>query len=534
MELRTSPIPRYSWISRSYSLGLVVLFTAALALPALGWFLGWQGAVLNENRNLAPPPDFRHTRLTDLPTRIESYYEDHIGFRGSIIRASGVVLYRWLGQSSADVVVGKTPAPGEPPWYFFASEGVLDDRLGLGLLTQERLETWRESLESRARWLQRRGIAYLFVIMPEKSSIYPEFLPDYLKNHLGPTRLEQLGKYLKDARSPVAFLDMSYALRQAKPEGALFFPLDTHWNGRAAFYVYQAIIAALKPAFPDLAPGVMNRDFEIREGPRSLRIDLASMLGLSFDAPTPLLSYIGDAKPQLAAAPWPAGLDPAFNLQQAYGAGVPGLYALAMPGRTRRLLVFHDSAFVANLLSRESQPLAMNFAHSYFAWMVPSDAALQRFAEMEQPDLVIEEHGERFLRFVPPPPAPFDVLTPQLRRSQATPAFLVEKINGGRVRPDLGIPQQGELRIEGWAFDGSVGRPARGVEIVIDGVPQPAGYGMEHEAPAGCGDCRNTGFLADYPLTNLSPGPHILGIRVITADGASYSEAIWGRVLVKN
>lgn len=66
--------------------------------------------------------------------------------------------------------------------------------------------------------------------------------------------------------------------------------------------------------------------------------------------------------------------------------------------------MFHDSAFIAVLFSLESQPLATHFARSYFAWLDPSDAAFQRFVEMEQPDLVVEEHGERILRFVPPRP----------------------------------------------------------------------------------------------------------------------------------
>ena len=150
----------------------------------------------------------------------------------------------------------------------------------------------------------------------------------------------------------------------------------------------------------------MYRDFEIRWGPESLRVQLASMLGLQATAPTPELAYIGPGMPHLAQARWPAGINPSLHPNQ-------GIYALETAGRQRRLLVFHDSAFIASLFSPESQPLAPHFARSFFAWLDPSDAAFRSFVQMEHPDLVVEEHAERFLRLVPPP-APLDPVPPRL------------------------------------------------------------------------------------------------------------------------
>lgn len=104
-----------------------------------------------------------------------------------------------------------------------------------------------------------------------------------------------------------------------------------------------------------------------------------------------------------------------------------------------------------------------------------------------------------------------------------------------RAKPGAVIPRNGELRIEGWALDSLAARPATGVEILFDGIPRPASCGLERsEAPGlpGCGVCEHNGFLADFSAEGLSPGPHTLGIRVISADGKSYSEATWGRVSV--
>jgi alginate O-acetyltransferase complex protein AlgJ len=528
LERRTATIREYLWISRGQSFVLIVLFCLALAVPLLGWLMGWQGVRLSENRHLAPTPDFSNTQLKDLPARIDSYLIDHVGFRGAMIRALSLFQHRFLKQSSSEVIIGESAAPNHAPWYFYASEGIIEDRLALNSLTTAQLEAWKNMLKARTAWLKRRGIAYLFVIVPEKSSVYPELLPDYIQNQTGPAKLDQLSRYLKETSSEAAFLDLRATLRDAKPKATLYFPYDTHWNGHGFFRGYEAMMSAVRTFFPDLTPGKMGEDFEIRNGPDSFRTDLAGMLGLTASAPTPLFANRRPNAPKSIPARWPDGFDASINRND-------GVYALETPGQHRRLLVFHDSFFIAPLFSRESQPLAAHFGRSYFAWLSPTDAAVKRFVEMEQPDLVVEEHAERVLGVVPPPPPPLDPITPRLARSSVVPVFSIERINTRRARSGEVITPDGELRIEGWAFDGSAKRSAGGVEVLIDGIPQPASYGLERPQQAripSCSACEHAGFVADFSAAGLSPGPHALGIRVISSDGASYSEANWGSITI--
>jgi hypothetical protein len=268
----------------------------------------------------------------------------------------------------------------------------------------------------------------------------------------------------------------------------------------------------------------MGGDFEIREGPESLRIDLASMLGLAPKSWTPVLEIVGPNRPQRAPASWPRGVDRSPNRDA-------GFYALERTGQRRRLLMFHDSFFVAPLFSPESQPLATHFERSYFVRVEATDGVLERFVDMVHPDIVVEERAERYLRMPPLPPVPLDAVTPQLRRLDGMPAFFIDAINDGRAKNDQAITA-GELTAIGWALDGR--RPAQGVEIMIGGIPYPASYGFERPDVADtfkC-SCTQSGFRADFSVERLSPGSHTVSVRVISADGASYTEAVWGKIRI--
>ena len=398
MDRRTAPIPQYKWGTRRQSLALVLLFSVAVSFPLVGCLFHWQGASLVEIRPLEAWPDFRNTPIKDLPAKIDAYYSDHVGFRKAVIGLSGEVLHRFLKAPSEDVVIGRPLAPGQRPWYFCASEGILEDRLGMDLFTPGQLEAWRSMLEERSAWLGRRGAIYLFVVVPEKSSIYPELLPDYIRSHMGRTRLDQLSEYLTNTRSRASFLDLRPPLQQAKSQGVLYFPFDTHWNGRGVFHGYEAILDALRVSDPRLTAGHLGQDFEIRDGPESFRTDLAAMLGLRETSATPLLAKVGPTPSRLATFDWPSGIEPPQSSDHA-------LYALETPEQRGRLLMFHDSAFVAPLFSWEPQPLGARVAKSTFVWLAPSDASFKRFVEMENPDIVVEERVERVLRRVPQRPA---------------------------------------------------------------------------------------------------------------------------------
>ncbi|WP_310621707.1 sulfotransferase [Flexibacterium corallicola] len=104
----------------------------------------------------------------------------------------------------------------------------------------DQVNSAKNVLQKRFTSLQKRSIDYLKFIIPEKSVVYPEYLPkifsDKKENHNRPAKQLQS-------------LDFVYylegLLKDAKSRGFVYFKGDSHTNWLGAFFVYQAIVDAI-------------------------------------------------------------------------------------------------------------------------------------------------------------------------------------------------------------------------------------------------------------------------------------------------
>src|SRR5690606_552685 len=122
-------------------------------------------------------------------------------------------------------------------------------------------EAWRQTLQDTYDWLTARGIAYLFVVPPDKHQVYPEEMPDSIRRN-GHSRIDQLVHHLA-AHTTVPVLDLRPALHEAKMQERVYHMTDTHWNDRGAYVGYARIMSALARDVPALAP-VPRTMFEAR------------------------------------------------------------------------------------------------------------------------------------------------------------------------------------------------------------------------------------------------------------------------------
>lgn len=275
MNSTSLKLRRFAWLDGL----LIIVFAILLWMPTVDYFVHVDRAQApDENRLPAPSPRLGRLDVAGARTFLagtEAYFNDHFGFRRQLIRWNHQWkdrLYR-SGRSADQVIVGQNG------WLFFTEGQMIEHFLGLEQFTPRQLQAWQRLLERRRDWLAARGIKYLFVVPPDKQSVYPENLPAWLLDARPaghPTKLDQFLEYMK-AHSTVEVLDLRPALLAGKKIAPTYLQNDTHWNWYGGFLGSQEMIKALSHQMPDLPPLRME-DFDWTNAPAAGG-DMARILG---------------------------------------------------------------------------------------------------------------------------------------------------------------------------------------------------------------------------------------------------------------
>jgi hypothetical protein len=337
---------------------LIVLFLIAIWLPQLEMtFHLFPSVDALEKRKPVAAPRPTLQALHRFPSRYGVYFRDHFGLRGLLIRWDTVVRLKLLHASPVSRLIF-----GRAGWIFYNSDIVPDgitiqDFQGRAAYTPADLRSIRSNLDCYTRWCQARGITCLYVIVPNKETVYPEYLPPSVRRSGRTTRLDQVMACAR-SDSVIHLIDLRQDLLRAKAQHP--FPLyakgGTHWNEYGAYYGYRRIMAELSRSFPRLRPYGLE-EFTVTEDPRSSYdhwLDLKENLRFHF---TPKRNAVDSRQ----------------------GSGI------------RKVVVLHDSFWydLAPFLTLHADTLVLGEPALLKEGTRP-------LLERERPDLVIYESGERY------------------------------------------------------------------------------------------------------------------------------------------
>jgi len=197
-----------------------------------------------DNRTLLPIP----VSLQGWVLYGEDVLQDRIGFREDILLFYRKAIY-WLFNVF------------DHPMYNTGKNGHLYyNHFPTTLLSYQSLyedadvEHIRNRLGVLHQYLQKKGIHFLFVHVPMKQNVYPEFVPAYYGKKERPIFGEALEQSLKNSGIPYLFT-LDALLRQkaiAPTHNKKFDP--AHFNAVGAFAVHEAIAHKMKEFYPDYPP----------------------------------------------------------------------------------------------------------------------------------------------------------------------------------------------------------------------------------------------------------------------------------------
>ena len=201
----------------------VILF---LLIPLAAFNFAKNQKSVIENRNLAELADVR-SGYSKFRESVLAYVNDRIGGRDYFLKTYDAVMYKHLHHRHKKVI------PGKDGWLFYF-EGLPDytgENRNDALIEQE--VKILKKLNQRCRDM---GITFIYEVCPNKSTIYSEYMPDYIY-HTSISQTDILMARLKEEGIKVCYPKQE--LLDHHLEDELYMKLDTHWNVKGAGYLFD-------------------------------------------------------------------------------------------------------------------------------------------------------------------------------------------------------------------------------------------------------------------------------------------------------
>lgn len=365
----------------------IAIFFIIIFSPSLFMIFGQKtGFSYTEKRSLAtfPSPPANAFEVRRFFSDVDGYLNDHFGFREWMV-------YRYqreIGKRFSDVGTLSKVMEGIDDWYFFTGNKLLEDFTGRDLLGTSDLEEWIETFRAKQQWLEKQGIQYLFIVPPNKMSIYGNFLGEPWVSQRGMTRLSQIMNAMNE-NDKSSFLHLSPALIEKSRDEYLFLKSDSHWNQYGAYLGYLSIAAKIESLFPD---NRFKRDFTFSE---TITRTCEKKKPNCGDLTHMLLDYDSFDESFKVVDPFSScAVDQKYNHNFSnIDTTVPDPYiAKSCETKELRVLVFRDSFF------RALEPyFSENFKEVIYLWKTYDQKNIEELLAVFKPDIVIEEKGERRL-----------------------------------------------------------------------------------------------------------------------------------------
>ena len=358
----------------------LILFTSLLLLPAVDRKLHFLPIYPEtEKRELAPRPLYSlHATPSQIFAEFEAYWNDHFGGRSFLVNTRANLWIKLFHDSPVSKVV-----VGQSGWLFYQSEAIgdgpgINDYQGLTPLTSLELATINSSIRQVNDQLAKEHIKLIIVVAPNKSTIYPEYLPNNFPRLLGSTRLDQL---IASLPMDISFIDLRPTLITGRAVFPTYQMTDSHWNNYGAFLTVQTLISHLSLPY-HLSPLTLA-DYSVTSKTISGDGDLASMMAAR--------GIFSDLELNFT----PLHPSPYTTQDFGYSGGAYSGHIWLQPGKKQlpRLLMFGDS-----FRSSMEPFLAPYFSSSYIMGFTGAHYKLNLdLVKIAKPNIVIWEVAERYL-----------------------------------------------------------------------------------------------------------------------------------------
>lgn len=272
---------------------------------------------------------------------------------------------------------------GRDGWFFLADEPSMQGyqrNVGLRTALLTSMQTELDDLNAR---LRARGVTLVVIVAPDKSSIYPEYMPREVKVADRGSRLDDFVAFMR-VQGQARVIDLRPALLAARGAHQLYYQTDSHWNDLGAYFASAVILDSLAAEFPALKPRPLS-DFDVGlEEPGNRDLPRISRLW-----------WLEEAGPVLT----PRQPTPTSTIYVPLSSVQDMWFTRGEDASLPRLLVFRDSFYF--WLAKFIEPHFSSSTVVHYNRLGES-STLDDWIDQARPDIVILETTERSLLEVLP------------------------------------------------------------------------------------------------------------------------------------
>ena len=190
-----------------------------------------------ENRKLSQFPEIKMedgSLNTDWAKEFDTYFSEHFGFRRDLVNAHNTLLDTMFDSSGEDdVIIGKNG------WLYYSYTA--DDYMGTDRMSDREIEETAHTLKMMQDYAEKNGSKLIFAGVPNKNTVYPEYMPYNYLERTEESDLERLEKALE--KEGVNYCSLENVLKKQKNEDndLLYHKEDTHWNNCGAYTAYKTL-----------------------------------------------------------------------------------------------------------------------------------------------------------------------------------------------------------------------------------------------------------------------------------------------------
>lgn len=220
-----------------------------LTIPLVTINLQREKVSVDENRKLAPPPEFYNedgSKNTGFTADFETWINDNIGQRSKMVIQNAKIQYYLFNvlSNNTDMYLGPN---GE---LNFAPSYIIVDYQRKNLYSKERLEEIADSFQYLKDYVEEKGEKFYYFQCWDKQSIYPEFFPKTIIQYGETSKTDYFNEAIcenTDVNVISPKDELIKAKESMKPYSKCGDP--THWSQRGAYIGYQMLMDAINADF---------------------------------------------------------------------------------------------------------------------------------------------------------------------------------------------------------------------------------------------------------------------------------------------